>query len=243
MRGCGPDSQSTARQGAKGWTAAMEKFRPHDLTTSRPRGDRAGGSGTRWPPLPVELTDHHPDRMDQLDATVGAFLTVTPELAREQAAAAERKTFAARREGHELPPPHGVPVPVKDLNHVARFRATMGPAALTDQVPDLDDHVTARPRAGGSPTPGKTPRVRTPPLHREPSSAPARTPWDLNRSAGGSSGGTRQRRRRLDRIPASACGLRPVRHQTQPGQGEFGPHTARRDRKPARRLAAAALDA
>lgn len=183
----------------------MEKSRLHDLTaTEQAAAVRAGTVS------PVELTDHYLNRMDQLDATVGAFITVTPELARAQAASAEAEALAARREGRELPPLHGVPVPVKDLNNVAGVRTTMGSAALTDHVPDLDDHIAARLRAGGSPMPGKTntPEFGLPCYTENRLAPPARTPWDLTRSAGGSSGGA---------AAAVASGLAPVAHASDGG--------------------------
>jgi amidase len=105
---------------------------------------------------PVELTDHYLERVGRLNATVGAFVTVTPELARRQAAEAEEEAAAARREGRTLSPLHGVPVPVKDLNLVAGVRATLGSAAFAENVPDTDDHVVTRLRNAGTIMTGKT---------------------------------------------------------------------------------------
>ncbi|MGW7488998.1 amidase [Streptomyces sp. NPDC054786] len=171
---------------------------------------------------PVELADHYLSRIDRLNDTIGAFLTVTPELARDQAAKAEAEALAARRDGRELPPLHGVPVPVKDINLVAGVRTTMGSAAYADHVADIDDHVVTRLRGAGTVMLGKT---NTPefclPCHTENRLAPpARTPWDPRRTAGGSSGGAAAAvasglaplAQGTDgggsiRIPASACGL------------------------------------
>ncbi|MFC5718635.1 amidase [Streptomyces gamaensis] len=159
---------------------------------------------------PVELTEHYLERIGQLDEKVGAFVTVTPELAREQAARAERTATAARREGRELPPLHGVPVPVKDLNLVAGVRCTMGSAALDDFVPAVDDHVVTRMREAGTVMLGKTntPEFGAPPHTENDVAPPARTPWDLSCSAGGSSGGAGA---------AVAAGLAPVAHGTDGG--------------------------
>ncbi|MEU9122998.1 amidase [Streptomyces sp. NPDC048506] len=177
----------------------------HDLTAlEQAAGIRAGELS------PVELTEHYLARIDRLDDTLGAFLTRTPEIARKQAAEAESEAVAARREGRELPPLHGVPVPVKDLNQVAGVRCTMGSRALAEHVPDVDDHVVDKLRAGGTILLGKT---NTPefglPSHTENGIAPpARTPWDLERSAGGSSGGAGA---------AVAGGLAPIAHATDGG--------------------------
>ncbi|WP_301125649.1 amidase [Streptomyces cacaoi] len=177
----------------------------HDLTaTEQAAAIRAGTVS------PVELTRHYLERVDRLGADLGAFVTVTGELALDQAAAAEKEALAARREGRGLPPLHGVPVPVKDLNNVAGVPTSLGSAAFEGLVPEVDDHVAARLRAGGSPMPGKT---NTPefglPSHTENRIAPpARCPWDTTRSAGGSSGGA---------AAAVAAGLAPVAHASDGG--------------------------
>ncbi|MBI1759390.1 MAG: amidase [Actinobacteria bacterium] len=136
---------------------------------------------------PVELVDHYLDRIGALDADLGAFITVTAEAARGQAKEAER----AVRAGAELPPLHGVPIAIKDLNLTAGVRTTMGSAAFADFVPPVDDYVVAKLRAAGTISLGKT---NTPemglPCYTEPKVAPpARCAWDLGRYAGGSSGG------------------------------------------------------
>ncbi|MEC4018556.1 amidase [Streptomyces sp. H27-D2] len=159
---------------------------------------------------PVDLTEHFLARIERLDATVGAFITPTPDLARKQAADAESEATAARREGRSLPRLHGVPVPVKDLNFVAGVRCTLGSAAYAEHVPTVDDHIVTRLRAAGTIMLGKT---NTPefglPCHTENKVAPpARTPWDLTRSAGGSSGGA---------ATAVASGLAPIAHGSDGG--------------------------
>ncbi|MGK5630535.1 amidase [Streptomyces sp. URMC 123] len=159
---------------------------------------------------PVDLAEHYLRRVDRLDAALGAYLTVTPEIARKQAADAESEALAARREGRPLPALHGVPVPVKDLTRVAGVRCTFGSRAYADHVPAVDDHVVTRLRAAGTVLLGKT---NTPEFghscHTENALAPpARSPWDLDRSAGGSSGGAGA---------AVAGGLAPVAHGTDGG--------------------------
>ncbi|MFD3454099.1 amidase [Streptomyces sp. NPDC058691] len=186
---------------------------------------------------PVELTDHYLARVDRLNDTVGAYITVTPEIARKQAADAESEALAARREDRveDLSPLHGVPVPVKDLNFVAGVRCTLGSQAYADHVPDVDDHVAARLRAAGTVLLGKTntPEFGLPCYTENKLAPPARTPWDLERSAGGSSGGAAAAvsaglapiAQGSDgggsiRIPASVCGLfgiKPSRGRVSPG--------------------------
>jgi len=167
---------------------------------------------------PVELAAHYLSRIERLADTVGAFVTVTSEAALERAMVAER----AVRSADELPPLHGVPIAVKDLNLTAGVRTTFGSACYADFVPALDDHVVTLLRQAGTIGLGKT---NTPefglPCYTEPEVAPpARTPWDLDRSAGGSSGGAAAAvaaglvpfAQGSDgggsiRIPASVCGV------------------------------------
>ena len=167
---------------------------------------------------PRELVDHYLDRVARHDATVGAFVLVTAESARATADTATAVVLA----GGDLPPLHGVPTAVKDLNLTAGVRTALGSAVFTDLVPTLDDHVVTALRRAGTISLGKT---NTPefglPCYTEPDVAPpARTPWDLTRSAGGSSGGAAAAvaaglvpfAQGSDgggsvRIPASVCGL------------------------------------
>jgi amidase len=170
---------------------------------------------------PVEVTNHYLDRIERLNPEVGAFFTVTAELARDAAAAAE-KTVARAGDTSALPPLTGVPIPVKDLNMVAGVRMTLGSAAFDDNVAPEDDHVTAALRAAGAVILGKTatPEFGLPCYTETAIGPPARTPWDLSRSAGGSSGGAgaavasglAPAAQGSDgggsiRIPASVCGL------------------------------------
>ncbi len=151
---------------------------------------------------PVQITAHYLDRMERLNATVGAFFTITAERAVDQAAAAE-KAVARAEDPAALPPLTGVPIPIKDLNMVAGVRQTLGSAVFADNVPDVDDHVSAALRAAGAVLTGKTatPEFGLPCYTETAVGPPARTPWDLNRSAGGSSGGA---------AAAVAAGLAPA---------------------------------
>ncbi|HUZ36176.1 MAG TPA: amidase [Streptosporangiaceae bacterium] len=170
---------------------------------------------------PTEITSHYLDRIERLNADVGAFYTVTADLAGDQADQAE-KAVARTADPDSLPPLTGVPIPIKDLNMVAGVRQTLGSLAFEDNVPAQDDHVTAQLRAGGAVITGKTatPEFGLPCYTETRIGPPARTPWDLSRSAGGSSGGAAAAvasglapaAQGSDgggsiRIPASVCGL------------------------------------
>src|SRR6056297_3547669 len=156
---------------------------------------------------------------------LNAYVTVIADSARERARAADR---AAAR-GEDLGPLHGVPVAIKDLRtRKAGVRHTMGLAPLADNVADTDAIAVERLEAAGAVVVATT---NTPALghtikteNRLAGATP--TPFDHDRSAGGSSGGsaaalatgTVQLATGSDiggslRVPASCCnviGLKPT---------------------------------
>jgi amidase len=150
---------------------------------------------------PVAVTDHYLRRTQELNDQVGAFFTITAELAADQAADAEKAVTTS--DPQTLSPLTGVPVPIKDLNMVAGVRQTLGSAAFASNIPDADDYVVAAIRKAGAVFTGKTatPEFGLPCYTETAVGPPARTPWDLSRSAGGSSGGA---------AAAVAAGLAPV---------------------------------
>ncbi len=184
-----------------------------------------------------EATEH---RIATAGAAVGAFAHTTPELAERQAREADRVLTewraAGSPDGPDAPPPFlGVPVPIKDLNQVAGVPWEAGSAVMRGNVADLDDGVVTLLRNAGTVMVGKTttPEFGFPP-YTEPALGPAaRTPWDLTRTAGGSSGGAGAAvaagvvpvAHGSDgggslRIPAAACGvvgLKPSRGRVSPG--------------------------
>jgi amidase len=151
---------------------------------------------------PVAVTDHYLRRTAELNEQVGAFFTITAELAAEQASAAEKAVTQAA-DPADLPPLTGVPIPIKDLNMVAGVRQTLGSLAYENSVPDTDDYTVTKLRDAGVVITGKTstPEFGLPCYTETRIGPPARTPWDLSRSAGGSSGGA---------AAAVAAGLAPA---------------------------------
>ncbi|HEV2887917.1 MAG TPA: amidase [Jatrophihabitans sp.] len=136
---------------------------------------------------PSELVAHYLDRIQRLDSQVGAFVTVTETAAREQARQADAQVLS----GAELPPLHGVPTAIKDLNLTAGVVTTLGSRIYRDFVPEVDDHVVTLLRQAGTISLGKTatPEFGLPCYTETDIGPPARTPWDTSRLAGGSSGG------------------------------------------------------
>ncbi|WP_028709122.1 amidase [Propionicicella superfundia] len=157
---------------------------------------------------PVEVTESALALAAERGPAVGAFAHLTPEYAMGQARAAADRL--ARRSDLDLPLLFGVPCPVKDLTRVAGLPWEAGSRALAGNVADVDDGVVTRLRDAGTIMIGKT---ATPefgfPCYTEPDSGPAaRTPWDLSRSAGGSSGGA---------AAAVAAGIVPIAHGSDGG--------------------------
>ncbi|MGN6794598.1 MAG: amidase family protein, partial [Streptosporangiaceae bacterium] len=158
----------------------------HDLTALEQAAAIRAGEVS-----PVELTEHYLDRIDRLDARLGAFMTVTADGGMKAAKAAEDLVRTSRRDHVILPPLTGVPTAIKDLTPTAGVRTTYGSRAFGSHVPDADGHVVAALRGAGTICLGKTntPEFGLGPYTDNDLAGPARTPWDLTRSAGGSSGG------------------------------------------------------
>jgi len=70
----------------------------------------------------VELTEQVLERIDRLDPNLNSFLTVAPEVARQQASAADLAVIA----GEQLGPLHGVPISIKDSLWTKDVRTTCG---------------------------------------------------------------------------------------------------------------------
>ncbi len=155
----------------------------------------------------AELAEHYLDRIEAANDAVGAFTVVTRGLALDMAEAAQRRL--AEADGGPTPPLLGVPVPVKDLAFVAGVPCRLGSRAY-DLVPAADDYVVSRLRQAGVVFTGKTatPEFGLPCYTETLVGPPARTPWDLERSAGGSSGGA---------AAAVAAGLAPAAHGSDGG--------------------------
>jgi len=176
----------------------------HDLTAlDQAAAIRAGEVS------PADLAAHYFDRIARLDDRIGAYLTVTAELAKEQATRAEERLRSDPDPGR-LPPLFGVPIAVKDVTRIEGVRCTYGSAAFSDSTADADDHVVTKLRAAGTVFLGKTntPEFALTCYTENRIGPPTRNPWDLERSPGGSSGGSGA---------AVAAGLAPLAHGTDHG--------------------------
>ncbi|HET6699247.1 MAG TPA: amidase [Nocardioidaceae bacterium] len=134
-----------------------------------------------------ELLDLHLARIGQVNGAVNALVSLDPERAREQAGRADE--LAAR--GEPLGPLHGLPFAFKDTHQVSGWRTTFGSPLMADHVPHRDDLVVERIRRAGAVPIGKSnvPEWAAGSHTFNPIFGTTRNPYDLSRSAGGSSGG------------------------------------------------------
>ena len=135
---------------------------------------------------PVEVIERVLARIDALDGTLNAFITVCSEEARREARLAEREIVA----GHYCGPLHGIPVSVKDLFATKGIRTTAGSRILADHEPDFDATVVERLRTAGAIVIGKTNMLEFAYAAVHPDFGPTLNPWDLTRSSSGSSSGS-----------------------------------------------------
>ncbi|MGH8587228.1 MAG: amidase [Gammaproteobacteria bacterium] len=137
---------------------------------------------------PVELTRSCLDRIDRVDGRLGSFVTVTPDGALAAARRAENELAGGRWRG----PLHGIPIALKDNIDTAGVRTTAASAVSADRVPRKDADVVQRLKDAGAIVLGK---LNMHEFALGTTSAisyfgPVRNPWDLERIAGGSSGGS-----------------------------------------------------
>jgi aspartyl-tRNA(Asn)/glutamyl-tRNA(Gln) amidotransferase subunit A len=137
---------------------------------------------------PVELVEMSLARIERGNPSLNAFLTVTAELARRQARAAEREL----RRGRAKSPLHGIPIALKDNFYTRGIRTTAGSTILAEFIPKEDSEVSKRLAGAGAILLGKTN------MHEfaygitseNPHYGPVHNPWALERISGGSSGGS-----------------------------------------------------
>jgi aspartyl-tRNA(Asn)/glutamyl-tRNA(Gln) amidotransferase subunit A len=137
---------------------------------------------------PVELTRASLMRIEQLNPSLNAFITVTSDAALAQARTAEAEIQRGMWRG----PLHGIPIALKDLFDTAGVKTTAGSALFKDRVPQEDAEVVRRLKTAGVVLLGKNN------MHEFAYGGTSlvthfgnvHNPWDLSRIAGGSSGGS-----------------------------------------------------
>ena len=145
-------------------------------------------------------------RLEKTEDKLNAFITVR----REQAPAEAKKADEEIARGNYRGPLHGVPVTIKDMFETAGVLTTGGSKILADWVPTTNSHLVERLHAAGAIIIGKTNLDEF--GHGGTSTlshfGPVHNPWNVDRIAGGSSGGS---------AAAVATGIGPLSYGTETG--------------------------
>ena len=135
---------------------------------------------------PVEAVEAYLDRIDNLNGTLYAYLTVC----RDEAMQAARESEQASDQGEYKGPMHGIPVAVKDQINTSGIRTTAGTPIFNDFVPDEDATVMANLKSAGAILLGKLNMTEFGTTSLSHAFDTARNPWDPTRFTGGSSSGS-----------------------------------------------------
>lgn len=137
---------------------------------------------------PVELTTLLLERIAHVDKQLNSYITVMKNEALAQAKQAEREIAEGKYRG----PLHGVPIALKDLLHTKGVRTTAGSQVLAENVPNEDATVVKKLKEAGAIIIGKLNmhEFAFGVTNKNKHFGNANNPWDVERSPGGSSGGS-----------------------------------------------------
>ncbi len=140
---------------------------------------------------PVELTESYLERSRQIGPKLNAYVTLTPDLAMQQAHAAEKEIAAGKYRG----PLHGIPYAAKDLLAVKGYPTTWGAKPYSDQRFDYDAVVIKKLEAAGAVLIGKAAMIELAGGmgYRYPTASAtgaAKNPWNTDYWTCGSSSGS-----------------------------------------------------
>ena len=158
---------------------------------------------------PVELVELYLDRIEQLDGRLNAFCHRADDEVRRAASVAADAVVTARSPA-DLPPFHGVPLPIKDLNDVAGWPTSYGSRGASRAPATVSDPVVQRFVDAGFVLLGKTTTSEFGSVSFAESDAfgVTRNPWNTDHTPGGSSGGA---------AAAVAAGMAPIAHASDGG--------------------------
>jgi amidase len=157
---------------------------------------------------PVEVVDLYLDRMEALEPSLNAFAHRADDDVRS--AAKRAAEVVATTPADELPPFHGVPVPIKNLNPVAGWPCTYGSNGATRAPRAESDPIVERFLEAGFVLLGMTnsPEFGTISYTESEAHGITRNPWNTEHTPGGSSGGAGA---------AVASGMAPLAHASDGG--------------------------
>ncbi|KPK91490.1 MAG: hypothetical protein AMJ94_07255, partial [Deltaproteobacteria bacterium SM23_61] len=131
---------------------------------------------------PVDLAESLLRRIDLLEPSIQAWVTIDRGKVLEEARRCEKEIGRNRKRG----PLHGIPLGIKDIFYTAGMKTTAGSKIFADFVPSFDSTAVARLKQAGAIVLGKT--ATTEFAHADP--APTRNPWNQDHTPGGSSSGS-----------------------------------------------------
>ena len=137
---------------------------------------------------PVEVVSNALSRIDEVNPKLNCFCFIWRDEALEAAHSAAR----AVARGEPLGPLHGVPIALKDTTPTAGHRTTLGSYTHENWIPDRDAYIVGALRRAGAIIIGKTttPEFAHTLVTDSPLWGVTRNPWNLERTPGGSSGGS-----------------------------------------------------
>lgn len=139
----------------------------------------------------VELTEACLRQIERLNPTINAFITLTPELARQGASEADAllTTQPSNLRQFAL---LGMPIALKDLFETACIRTTAGSKFFADHIPAKDAQVVLKLKLSGGVVLGKTNthEIALGVTGVNPHYGAVKNPWDITRVTGGSSSGS-----------------------------------------------------
>jgi len=137
---------------------------------------------------PVELTQAHLERIQNVEPRLNSFITITAEDGLRRAREAEQ----AIAHGEYLGRLHGIPIAIKDIYETAGIRTTVGSKFFSDYLPQSDCAVMQMLNAAGVVCLGKLNmhEIALGVTTDNPHFGACHNPWQLDRSPGGSSGGS-----------------------------------------------------
>ncbi len=155
----------------------------------------------------AELAESHLQKISETNPTFNSFITVSAELARAQATAADK---ALSELGPKTPLLTGIPVAIKDMLCTKGIETTCASKILRGFVPPYDSTAVLKLKQAGAVIVGKTNLDEFAMGSSNENSAfgPVKNPWDPTRVPGGSSGGS---------VVAVALGQAPLALGTDTG--------------------------
>jgi amidase len=165
---------------------AAKPYEVEEVSLAQISADLAAGNTTS-----AAVTQAYIDRINQYDGPLNAVIMIAPD-ALQQAAAADQR----RKDGKAIGPLDGIPILLKDNIDAVGMPTTAGSWAMTENLPAQDSEVAKRLRAAGAVILGKANTSQWAGLRTTAAFAgstvggPTRNPYDLTRTAAGSSNGS-----------------------------------------------------